>query len=335
MLTTGINASAQRPWTDADYRNATYPPESFFVSYYSLVNEHNNVNDCVDKTLLGAQSLLANSIFSEVTSSSKSSIEAVNSNSGYSEIESFSNDFKAAASAQLVHVHIEHFYDAPTKTAHALAYVNKNDLSEFCESKLRSDIAAVTRKLQGAEELTQKGYKAEAKKTLEEAEPILRGTPVYLAQLMAIGKSTANATGYATQLETLGKRLAQMKSDMQHGITVFIDSDQQSQFVKGNTLSGKCKGILSAKGCSFVDSADQADFVVRINCSTRTSSNTGTGWFAFADIEMTVTRMRDNSVVYDDAISVKGGGGTEERAHRKAIDLSPKQICDHIIKCIQ
>lgn len=331
----GICAYAQVPWIEHSYRDRHFPTDDYYISYYHLINDQNNLDDCVTKTIVGAQSMLANSIFSDVSSISTSTITSVNQDGCYSENESFYNEFTAAASAKLVNVIVEHYYDKPTNTVHAISYVKKHDLSSFCEHKVSAILASLNSKIDAIDNFATSGYKSEARKLIDEALKELQTCPPYISQLIAIGLTRSDTSGIVRDYECKKNRLLQYQSDMEHATTIFISASHDSPFIKAENLASKCRGILANYGCSFVDNADDADFIVDIYYKTRTSSNTDAGCFAFSDITLTITRRRDASVIYDDMISVKGGAGTEEKAHRKAIDLSSKPICEKILNCIQ
>ena len=327
--------SAKELWLDAGYRDLSYPKEEFYTAYYWLANEQNDVQNCIDKTILSVRSMLANSIFSDVSSVSKSNVSSINNNGIYTETESFINEFTAAASAKLVNVNVVHTFDDATNSAYAYAYIKKSDLSDFCESKINSDIASAETQIALIKKMTSEGYKAQARDLMAEAELRLKETPVYLSQLIAVGRSVKQPSEYASAIDQINSKLALLKADLGHVITIFVNSSLESEYVKSNFIPGKCKSKLSANGCSFMDSPTEADFVVDLNCSTRTSSNTPAGWFAFADIDIKVTRNRDAAVIYEDSFSVKGGGVSEMQAHRKSLDSSVSKICDNIIECFK
>lgn len=328
-------ATAQSPWIEASYRTTHFSPEEYYVSYYHLINEKNNLDECVAQTILGAQSMLANSIFSEVSSVTRSSIEAINQNGNYTENELFLNEFTAAASARLVNVSVDHFYDKPTNTVHAIAYVKKQSLSKFCEDKITNNLASLNGKLMSIENLIGSGHKNEAKIIVLDAIYSLNLFPIYLSQLIAIGQSNLDTSELSSKYEQISRDLLRFKSDLEHSISIYVKATNTSSFIKTETIASKCRGILSDKGCNFVSTNETADYTIEIEYLTRTSSNTDGMWFAFSDVNLTVKRNRDNIVMYDEAFSIKGGARTEEKAHRKAIDLSPKQICDKILTCIQ
>ena len=334
MLIQVFCASAQQPWTDLSYRETAFPSTVYYVSYYQLIND-GRLDECVNKSLLGAQSMLANCIYSEVSSASYSSVNALNADGNYSETETFINEFSSAATAHLVNVTLEHCYDKSSNMVHAIAYVKKQDLSDFCEEKLNTGISTLETKLSSIGDLVSKGYKNEAKSLVESAIGEVKGYPVYLSQLITIGLAKKNPTEYSDRLELISKQIIQYQADLDHCITLHFSANNASPYIKGDILSSKCKGLLSDNGCSFVDTPENADYTISIDYDTRTSSNTDVGYFAFADVNVTIKRNRDESVIYDDMLSIKGGGGTEEKAHRKAIDQSAKLVCDKILTSIR
>lgn len=326
----GIMAMAQCQWLDTDFRKQNFPEDDFYVSYHYLLVE-GNLNDCIARTVSEAQSQLAKSISSKVSVATRSASGYESNNGVATETEIFQNDFTSQSSAQLVNVKTEHYYDESSKLVHALAYVKKQDLSDFCESKLNTTISLLTGKLKQAEEFISTGYKREAADVLKGADSEIAAYPAYLSQLITIGKSSTPPSYFTSALEELTGRLAKYQSDLQKAMTVYFEAAYQPSLVTNEILSGKCKGILSNNGFSFVANPEDADFVVNMDYSTRTSSQSEVGWFAFADVNLTITRNRDKCVLYQDLLSVKGGGGDEDKAHRKAIEQSSKKICDIII----
>lgn len=334
LLIGGLVSSAQAPWVSESYRNMTYPPSEYYVSYLTQINE-GNLDDCISKTLTGVQSMLANSIYSEVSSVSKSTTSTINKDGNYTETETFANEFRTAASAKLVNVNIEHYYNKSTNTVHALAFVKKQDLSDFCENKLKTGLSSVDQKLKTIDEFLAQGYKSEAKDLVHKTMKEIVEYPMFITQLINVGLSKENPATYSTHLENAQKQLIRLKSDLEHGMSICMNTVFNSSVLRSEILSGKCKGVLSNNGCSFVTDPSSADFSVKLDYTTRTSSNSDAGCFAFADVNITIKRIRDNSVIFDDYLSAKGGGGTEDKAHRKAVEQLSKQVCEKILSTIK
>lgn len=324
----------QCPWIDAQYRNTHYPNNEYYVSYYYLINDNNKLAECIQKVNLIAQNQLANNICSEVSSYSRNSILAINSDGNYSEEETFLNEFTSSASAHLINIHTEHCYEKQNNTVHALAYVNKSELSDFCDMMLQTNIATIKERINSINDLVSQGYKSEARKILDETLPIIYSSPVYLSQLIAIGRAS-NPIEYTADLENLSMQLSKLNSELDRPIAIFITAKENTLDGIKASIDNRCRGVLSDYGCHFLDDIDNADYVIEIECSTRTSSRTDVGWFAFADSSIKITRSRDKMVLYDDMISTKGGGADIDRAHRKAIDQSISEICNKIINNIK
>ena len=102
---------SQCPWIDMEYRTTHYPDTEYYVGYFSIINNNQNLAECIQKANLGAQAQLVTSISNEVSSNSKSTIAAVNSNGNYSEEETFLNEFISSASAHLINIHTEYYHD--------------------------------------------------------------------------------------------------------------------------------------------------------------------------------------------------------------------------------
>lgn len=330
-----ISASAQKPWTDPNYRSSKYPSDEYFVSYYSLLDDRNEPNDCISKTILGAQNLLAQSIFSEVSSITKSTTATATQQGEYFEEESFYSEFQTASTARLVQIHIDHYYDPKTKTAYALAYVKKDDLYTFYKAQLDNNISVLNSHIENIEKLIEDGYKTEARETISNSYSILSNSFMYLSELLTVS-ANSGISPYTKELDTLSNKLKILKSYLEHGTSVFFEADTiQPATETDKSLINKCKGILSSKGCNFPEDIQHADFSIKIHCETITSSKTEYGYFAIAEVTIQITRMRDSLVIYNDMVSVKGGSVTEEKAHRKSIDSASNRICENLLKYIQ
>lgn len=326
---------SQIPWIEESYRSSHFSPDLYYVSYHHLINENNNLDECVARTISETRSMLANNISTNVTSVSRSSVLAKNQNGNLTENESFFYEFTCDASAHLVNVTVDHFYDSSTNTVHAIAYVKKLDLTRYCEDKIKADLASLNDKIQSIENFIESGHKSEAKMIVEEALLTLNKYPSYVSQLIAIGESNMDLSNVSTKFEQISRNLIRFKSDLEHCVSIYLIANNSSPIIKSDLLANKCRGLLSEKGCHFVNSAEDADYSIIITYSTRTSSNTDDMWFAYSDVNLTVTRKRDGIVMYDDVLSIKGGASTEEKAHRKAIDQSPKPMCEKILTYIQ
>lgn len=329
-----LSSKAQSSWMDENYRSSNFPSDTYYSSYYFKYDEINDKNKTIESALSEVQALLANSINSKVSSTSHSSASSINNNSGYYESEEFYNDVIIAAQANLINIHLDYFYDEPSKIVYAFAYVKKDDLSSYLNGYLSSNLTLLNEKIKGINELISQGYKVEAKNRFEELHPVLDGLIYNLDNFITVQPSSAQIAGYTRQIEEFSNIIKKFETDLSHSISIFIESDLQSIYRIQNTISDKCKGILADHGFNFVTNTDDADYVVRINCATRTSSVSETTCYAYADVDVSITRIRDNLILYQDSFSEKGGALNEENAHRKALNDIPKTISSKILTVI-
>lgn len=334
LASAGLHSNAQSLWMDEDYRSSHFPSDTYYSSYYFKYDEINDKNKTIDSALTEVRALLANSINSKVSSTSRSTVSSINNNSGYYESEEFYNDVIIAAKANLINIHLDYFYDESSKIVHTFAYVKKDDLSSYLNGYLSSNLTLLNEKIKGINELISQGYKVEAKNRFGELHPVLEGLSFNLDHLITVEPTSTQISVYTKQIEEFSNIIKKFETDLSHNISIFIESDLRSAYRIQNSISDKCKGLLAEHGFNFVTNTDEADYIVRINCETRTSSVSETTCYAYADVDVSITRIRDNLILYQDSFSKKGGALNEENAHRKALNDIPETISNKIITVI-
>lgn len=328
---TALTAYASAPWCSESYRKNHFPADEYYTSYYSLALEPGQSRaDCLDRTVTAARSLLAQSIYSEVTASTQSTIQAVTADGQYSERETFVNSFSSDASAHLVNVHTEQDYDEASSTAHAFAYVKRADILQYYRSRIRTGLADISAAVEHVGKLTEGRFIAEARQKHAETAAKLPAVQFYIGELTKIDPALqSEALTFGAEAEALEQRLTEQAATLGHGLNVHLSVTNSDNDSGRDTyaLGKRCTGTLSQQGCNFVADPATADFVITITYSTRTSSQSGSAWFAFADVDVEMVRTRDGVALYQDSLSVKGGGGTEDKAHRKAVEQSVDKLC--------
>lgn len=327
-------ASAQSPWLDENYRSSNFPSDTYYSSYFYKYDDYNDKNKTIESALKEVQGLLANSISSKVTSNSRSSVNSINNNNGYYESEEFYNDVIIAAQANLINIHLDYYYDETSKIVHTFAYMKKSDLSSYLHGQISSNLTLLGEKIKGINELISQGYKIEAKNRFEELPPVLNSLVYTLENLITVEPSSAQIGNFSKQIEEYSNLIKKYETDLSHNISIFIKSDLNTPFKIQNFIPDKCMGQLSAHGYNFVSGPDNADYIVYINCETRSSSISESTCYAFADVDISITRCRDNNTLYQDSFSVKGGALSEEKAHRRALQDAPETISNAILTVI-
>ena len=146
---------AQTPeWISKDYRSQTYPKSSFLVGFSSLTDVSKKEADEDLKNLVeNSKSELIQSVKVQVKSVSTSN---VSDNNGQID-DYFNQKTTSQSSLQLIGLHTESFYDKKTKTAYAIAYVNKARMAEYYRSEIGKGILDINSNISQSQEFLSDG----------------------------------------------------------------------------------------------------------------------------------------------------------------------------------
>ena len=117
--------------------------------------------------------------------------------------------------------------------------------------------------------------------------------------------------------------------------TIAIQSSEKASghFVDIPTLAPVVKQILSEKGYNFTENLTEADYIVKIDANTTTSSQYQGIYFAYLDINFVVEDTRDGKETYAAHIDqIKGGGGNYDKASKKAYALGAEKLKEELEK---
>lgn len=99
------------------------------------------------------------------------------------------------------------------------------------------------------------------------------------------------------------------------------------------TLAPMVKQTLSEMGYDFTDNTTGAEYIVRIDANTTTSSQYQGIYFAYLDINFVIENVRDGKEIYATHIDqVKGGGGNYAKASKKAYKLGAEKLKEELEK---
>lgn len=97
------------------------------------------------------------------------------------------------------------------------------------------------------------------------------------------------------------------------------------------TLAPMVKQTLSEMGYDFTENTDGAEYIVKIDANTTTSSQYQGIYFAYLDINFVIENVRDGKEIYATHIDqVKGGGGNYAKASKKAYKLGAEKLKEEL-----
>ena len=322
-------------WVDQSVRDYLYSNDSFFTGFVSE-KVSGDIQGLADKLRTDAQKSLSENIRVKITSEVQSADKSVRVDGKERVSSMYSSDVRSSSNVEIVGMKTESYYDKSANIIYAFAYVTKNELIGYYKSSLTINIGQIESFVKTAQNLEESQEKAKARQQLEVAKPILE--KVYYAQdlLAAIDSNVSAEDLQQTKTESLYNQLTQMYARLAQGVYVYVESDEDLLGVNVSIIADKLMGILAKRGCSFVDDSDYADFILRLNATTRKIGNENASIvFCYGDVTVEMYSNNKQKIIYRDEISQKGGGNSHERAGRKAFENAVTLIEDKILAWIE
>lgn len=115
--------------------------------------------------------------------------------------------------------------------------------------------------------------------------------------------------------------------------TIYIQSEEliQGKAMDIKTLEPSLKEVFAVKGYNFVNNEKDADFKIKIKANTTTGSNYQGIYFAYLDINLSVTESSTGEEIYKTHLDqIKGGGNNNTKAGKKAYVLGAKKLKENL-----
>lgn len=327
FMLAAANTSAQKPEWITDYNN--YLKGQYLTGF--ATNEGNETSDFIKDLKASAKSELIESI--KVSIASAKELHKSESAGVFSE--DFTSVTSTFANAEISGLKTEYYYDKAAKTGYALAYADKNEVKAYYKANISLLIQKIETSIANAQQFETNGNKGKAKKTFEEILPIFDELNFSQSLLIAIGSDDADSFQYQKML-VLKSNVMQAISRLQTAIIVFVKSKETNFGQSVNILAPKLKAELSAHGCSFTPTLQNADWTLTINASTREGNSVDGLCFSFLDAEISLVENRTGKEIYSNNFTnLKGGALDYNTAGRKAYETGLKQITDEIVKSLE
>jgi len=307
-------------WLDEDFRTMKFHESVYFTGFsYGEVSGGKTLQDVMSQIKTDAQADLSRKIRLQIISHSQSEISAMSSGGQYYENESFLNRSTTESSTEVVGVKTESYYEVKTRIVYAFAYVNRNELIAYYKANLAMNLTQAESLLQIAQNLENSGEKVKARQQCEAVKLLLAKVRSAQDLLTAIDINSAPGNLLQARTEAMHDTLVQMQAQLAQAIYVYMESHEDLFGQKVDIVINKVKAELAKNGCSFVENVQQADFKLRINVSTRHSSNDSGIVFCYADTQLELYHIRKQKIVYSDEIAQKAGGVSIDKSGRKAM----------------
>lgn len=343
LLPTIIMAQGDAPlWLDSNVRNKQYPQETYYTGFSEVsIGQGELPEQALNRAKQLAIDELSGSVRVVVSSNKTLTDESISGSSIDEQIRSkFSSEVKTTSQTDVVGSKVDSYYDSKNSTVYAFAYVSKVDLASYYQKQISLWLNKVEGELQSASELTQKGYKAKARKQCESIIKLF--AKVFYAQdlLTATDKQIDDNTLQQIRSERLRNTLTQTITDLENSIYIYLQCVETVNGQPVGYITNRLPGIITEKGCgcNFTESQDEADYIVKVNSRfVRCNDAPDNMVFCFANATASVYNTHTQKTLVPGMAEAKGGwtNGNKDKAIEIAFKDLAEKLAEKIIPMIK
>lgn len=331
-----LTAFAQEPnWYNDSQRAANYPTSKFFsgISYGTIQrgeDEGKAKSRVADAARLEAIKTIRVQVQNETTMSTQS--ESIETLDGWAESVRESLDSKTTTKVDLEipGLQTESWRIPGTNDVAGFAYIKKATLSRQMDKQVTAGLTRIETILDNADQQISQGQKTQAREAIKKAIPLFQEVEQAQRILIAADPLSDAESLQLDETKKLQQRYMRMFSELKNGINIYLACDAKIFGANYPTLKSEIQGNLSKMGCTFVNSAAQADWAIYVTAQARELNKTDFGsmstYFVYVDANIAVEKTATGQRIYENEISEKGGHTQNfEKASREAYKtISPR-----------
>ena len=268
-------------WIDTDTRNVRFPATTYYTGFaFSNVAPDKSLQDITQQIKTEAQADLSKKIRLQITSQTQTNMAAGSVNGQYDEYENFFNQATTKSNTEVVDIKIESYYDSTTKIIYALAFVKRDDLSNFYTKQINLDLNNAETTVGISQQLAAASKKISARHKVEEAKQMLSGVNFYRYLLVAVDVNSNESSLQTERERGLLHQIEQMLIDLEQSTFIYMNCSYEAKSSEDDALnSGSsifCNIIaqtLSENECSVTDNKEESDYELTLITSTTHRSN--------------------------------------------------------------
>ena len=205
---------------------------------------------------------------------------------------------------------VESWHNPQTNEVFAFAWAKKEDLTRTLKKQIISHITRAEMALEEAEGLLAEGEKGAANKAIAKAMEQLQQVEEQQTIVQNVD-ATINMEDIAfAESNALKQRATALYQQLKHGVTVYIAGNVTIFDKSYPTFINQIKQQISGMGCTFTTNEAEADWVVRLQGTTREYNTLHTGaytaYFVLAEVALQIVKGNTQSAIYEGIFSEKG-----------------------------
>ena len=303
-------------WCDEDWRRVSYPRDLYIQGFVigevqvseSIEQTHQRVKE---KAQVEAVQNITTSV--EYTSYSIVQSNQQSSTMGFSEMtcELFSTSTTIHSTLKdIPNLSVESWHNPKTNEVFAFAWVKKIDLVRTLKKQIITHVTRAEMAIEEAENLLAEGEKSAARKAITKAIEQLQLVLDQQKVVQSMDNNTEMEDIALAESNTLKQRASALYQQLKNGVFVYINGEVSVFDKVYPVFIQQVKQEIASIGCTFTTKEEGADWVVRLQGTTREYNTLQTGaytaYFVMAEVMLQIVKGHTQSVIYEGSFSQKG-----------------------------
>jgi hypothetical protein len=343
LLLVVLQLAAQAPdWCNAASRKMHYPPEIWYTGY---VEGEQQSGEILEKAMSRLKDAARVELVSTIRTSVEQTIQERTSSDLQQSTTYFEEDIRdtyvsdtriSSSIRDIPGLKIEAYHNPNTKQIAAFAYLKRTTLINQLTRRIALELGKAESTLSQAETYINNGQKEQAQALLEKI--FKQFETVEEAQsLLAIVDDEADAESLQIeQLHNMKKIFSNLSAQIQNATKIYLYCDANLFDTKDAMLVGKIRGELSQLGVSFVTEAEQSNWAIYVEVSTREGKkndyNGESVYYAYVDAQIRIIKTATGQHIYENIITEKDG---HAEGYSQAALLAYRHITPRISEIIK
>ena len=210
----------------------------------------------------------------------------------------------------ILNVSVESWHNPKTNDVYAFAWIKKEDLTRTLKKHIISQITRAEMAIEEAESWMKAGEKGATNKAIAKAIEQLQQVEEQQKVVQNVDATTNMEDIAFAESNALKQRASALQQQLKNGVSVYIGGDVTIFDKTYPTFINQIKQQISPMGCTFTTNEAEADWVIRLQGTTREYNTLHTGaytaYFVLAEVALQIVKGNTQSTIYEGSFSEKG-----------------------------
>ncbi len=324
IIPTSINAQQKPTWLNESFREMNYPGNTFLREFaFDNKSPDESVGEAIERISEISRANLSLSILSTIHSVIESYSQNFEQDGQHQYSEQFQVYSKSESHMVISGVNVETYFDEKDQMVYALAYANKYEVIGYYKALIQMELQKINSIVDNARKYEDELKKVSALEQYESAIPIFADIAFARGLLVAVD-NVGGSTYMVEEINNMQQTITEALIRLSNAISIYIVSNEDLFGSPQNSIENGIKGMMSAGNFNFVDSPEDAEWILEINATAREYNKTHGIYFSYIDADVKLIRTISKANIYQDKFSVKGGHTLSflEAARRAGQELS-------------